>query len=90
MATIEFPFKHALVHMDQEDFDKFGKIHWCIIGEPSRRYVRAKAGPDYLHRLIVSKVLGRLLTRLDRVTFKDGNGLNCQRDNLLLNGEPIC
>lgn len=39
-----------------------------------------------LHRMVVERMIGRELTRADVVLAKDGNYLNCQRDNLYLKG----
>lgn len=66
--------------VDDIDHIKFGQLPWRVLKAPyGRNYamgIREIKG-QYLHRLI----LGISDTHID-VDHKDGDGLNCQRDNL--------
>jgi hypothetical protein len=51
------------------------------------KYLRIKAGPmrdKYVHILIAEAKLGRKLRPDETVEHRDGNGLNCDPDNLIV------
>lgn len=54
--------------------------------DPNRRYLRISAGPQrgrYVHDLILEAKIGRPLRMRETAEHKDGNGLNCDPNNIV-------
>jgi hypothetical protein len=84
--TKEIPLTQGYVAtIDDCDFEHANKIVWCVAVKPKKRTVYAigklpmgkyQQRTVYLHRWIMDEPPDKL------VDHKDGNGLNCQRENL--------
>ena len=65
--------------VDEEDFDWLSAWYWTALIRPGRSpyaFRKVNGKPVYLHRFIMGDP-----PEMD-VDHKDGNGLNCRRDNL--------
>lgn len=70
------------------DFEAISKFCWHVLINPKtgKTYARATIAPwtrEYLHRFLVEH-LGVEIPKGLIVHHKDGNGLNCARDNLVV------
>lgn len=63
---------------------KVGKNYYNLIVVGKEHHLCFLNTYAYLHRLNAEKKLGRKLTEHEVVTFKDGNTLNCELDNLVI------
>lgn len=53
--------------------------------DPARKYLRISAGPQrgrYVHDLILEAKIGRRLRPNETAEHRDGNGLNCDPENI--------
>ncbi len=76
--------KHGTIIVDDCDADLLEGSHpTAATNAYVKRYI-AKGVKKYLHRLILSRVLGRELVLGEQVDHVDGNGLNNVRANLRL------
>jgi hypothetical protein len=78
--------KVAEVMVDDEDFDDLSKFRWTLSFRrnpdgTSQRFAYRREGSQaiYLHRFVLGFKAGTGL----QVRFKDKNGLNCRKTNLL-------
>lgn len=84
----EIPLTQGFVaFVDDADFEAVMSFKWYAQRVKRRVYAmrhrrKSESGPEYvyLHRFI--------MPQLERADFIDGNGLNCQRDNLCANINP--
>ena len=81
--------KVALV--DDEDFEALNARKWCAlrIGYTfyAKRSVRREDGikaTEYMHRVVLSRKLGRMLVRGERPDHEHGNGLDNRREEIRL------
>lgn len=85
-ATVEIPLTQGYVTtVDEVDAD-LAHMHWHTHESSSKEYARLneRRGRHYMHRIILSRILGRELARLERVDHIDLDGLNNRRRNLRL------
>lgn len=77
-------FGNRIVNVDEDDFEKFGVINWGLCKSNSGLSVR---GWDNSVRPRIQVRLSRLIVNAedgDMVYFKDGNGLNLTKSNLVV------
>ena len=84
--------KVAEAMVDDEDFDDLSKFQWTLSFRrnpdgTTQRFAYRREGPRaiYLHRFVLGFEDGAGL----QVRFKDKNGLNCQKANLLHHQEEL-
>ena len=75
--------------LDDEDFEEIAAFKWYAERQHhtfyAQRAVRRLDGGrtiEYLHRVILARMLGRALAKDEQVDHIDGDGLNNQRANL--------
>ncbi len=82
MKTIPIYTNDGVVQVDDADYDRIATYSWFSKGRgyatTNVRVGTAKYKQVILHHLILDIPEGH------RVIFRDGNGLNCQRENLLI------
>ncbi len=86
MKILDLANSSSPVIVDDEDADLFEK-HWVLVGKGLTQHVRESFGSRYLQRVVASRILGREITKTERVAFRDGNSFNCTRKNLSITGK---
>lgn len=66
--------KSAVAFVDNEDFELVSQYNWTLLKAHKNFYATTKGGRLYLHRLILQDA--------EEVDHKNGNGLDCRRQNL--------
>ena len=71
-------FGRHIVCIDEADYNRIAKMSICVVKRKYKFYAQVSANGEYylLHRFLLNPGSGLL------VDHKDGNGLNCQRNNM--------
>lgn len=84
VAVINIPITQGYVAIvDSVDAD-LADLNWQAVLKLRNRYAihSSRKGTFYLHRVILSRMMGRDLTRMEQCDHIDGDGLNNRRENL--------
>ena len=89
MKLIPLAGKHGagkFAQVDDADFDWLSKIRWSILivsgKEYVRNYSRVKGQYPKIQRIFMHRLILGLTDPKQKGDHMDGNGLNCQRENL--------
>jgi len=71
------------IKVSPEDEDLLGYT-WTLAGRPVRKYLRGWVGgkPQYIHRIVLSRMLGRKLSRHEQVDHINTDTFDNRRENL--------
>lgn len=91
VMTVEIPLTQGYITIIDDEDDDLAQYKWTAFSQEGKTVYAYRAKMHNrerteirLHRAILSRILGRTLSRLEHVDHKDGNGLNNQRSNLRL------
>jgi hypothetical protein len=84
--TVEIKLTQGQVTVIDDIDTDLAEFKWTAAAQPGFRAVRMSAGPNrtmvYLHRVILSRMIGRPLSKTEITDHIDGNPLNNRRANL--------
>lgn len=90
-GTILIPLAQDQYTLISEEDSDLAEMRWCAKKEPRNLYYAMrgtwdgiKKSSEYLHCVILERIIGRPLKRGEKCDHADGNGLNNTRNNLRL------